>query len=126
MNCCGQLRVPVLIALLTGTSLACVAQTAGTFTTAGNMTTPRANHTATLLPSGKVLIVGGVQQTFPNNVLASAELYDPSTGSFTPTGEMSTPRHGHTAVLLADGRVLIAGGQNSTQDLATAEVYDPS
>jgi hypothetical protein len=122
----GQLRLAVLVALLSWTSLTCVAQTAGTFTAAGNMTTARASHTETLLPSGKVLITGGVQQTFPSTILASAELYDPATGSFAPTGDMSTPRHGHTAVLLADGRVLIAGGQNATQDLTTAEVYDPS
>ena len=112
--------------LLTWARLAGVAQTAGTFTSVGNMTTPRASHTATLLPSGKVLIAGGVQQAFPNTVLASAELYDPTTGSFTPTGDMSTPRSGHTAVLLADGRVLIAGGQSATEDLVAAELYDQS
>ena len=102
------------------------AQTAGTFSAAGAMTTPRASHTATLLPSGKVLIAGGVQQAFPNTVLASAELYDPTTGSFTPTGDMSSSRSGHTAVLLADGRVLIAGGRSATQNLVSAELYDPS
>ena len=54
-------------------------------------------------------------------VLASAELYDPSTGEFIATGSMTTPRSGHTATLLADGRVLIAGGARDK----SAELYDP-
>jgi hypothetical protein len=98
------------------------AQPAGTFTAAGNMTTPRADHTPTLLPNGKVLVAGGVQQAFPGTALASAELYDLATGSFTPAGDMTTPRSGHTATVLADGRVLIAGGSGET----SAELYDPS
>jgi hypothetical protein len=108
------------------------AQSAGTFTTTGNMTTARAAHTATLLPNGKVLIAGGAQYVTVGStlVLASAELYDPITSKFTATGNMTTPRQQHTAALLADGRVLIEGGSQEhpgqTVDLASAEIYDPS
>jgi hypothetical protein len=108
------------------------AQSAGTFTTTGNMTTARAAHTATLLSNGKVLIAGGAQYVTVAStlVLASAELYDPITSTFTATGNMTTPRQQHTATLLADGRVLIEGGSQEhpgqTVDLASAEIYDPS
>jgi hypothetical protein len=60
-------------------------------------------------------------------VAASAELYDPKTGTFSPTGSMATARHLYTATLLLDGRVLVAGGSNGNDagDLASAELYDP-
>ena len=106
-----------------------MAQPAGAFTVTGIMATARFGSTATLLPNGKVLIAGGSQLTpgaLPSGLyLASAELYDPSNGVFTPTGDMTTTRTGHSATLLPDGKVLITGGWGH-QYLSRAELYDPS
>jgi Tol biopolymer transport system component len=102
----------------------------GTWTATGNMTTPRRDHTATLLPGGKVLVAGGDDGTFTAanggnpGVLASAELYDPGTGSWTATRNMAMPRVGQTATLLPDGTVLVAGGGGSAA--LVAELYDPA
>jgi hypothetical protein len=104
------------------------AQSAGTFTRTGDLTTARSFHTATLLPNRKVLIAGGVQSTTLSGsaILASTELYDPRAGTFGPGTDMTTRRRLHTATLLADGRVLIAGGYGDAGALASAELYDPS
>jgi WD40 repeat protein len=86
----------------------------------------RASHTATLLPNGKVLIVGGFKKvrTYDQVYFNSAELYDPQTNTFGTTGKLNVARCGHTATLLGDGTVLIVGGGNN-QPLASAELYDP-
>jgi len=105
---------------------------AGGFSTTGSMSTPRESNTATLLSDGRVLIAGGLDRSSTNHnsrLLASAELYDPRSGTFSTTGSMSTPREGNTATLLSDGRVLMTGGF-ATSDypgtpLASAELYDP-
>jgi hypothetical protein len=104
----------------------------GKFSPTGSMTTARVSQTATLLSDGRVLIAGGSDLRFiaggsdipgdslAGGSLASAELYDPKTGTFSPTGSMITARGGQTATLLSDGRVLIAGGSDSS-----AELYQP-
>jgi hypothetical protein len=93
----------------------------GTFAATGNMTTPRYYHTAAALGDGTVLIAGGEVSGHILLVTASAELYDPATGTFSPTGDMTTARMSHTATLLLDGTVLIAGGGT-----ASAEIYHPA
>ncbi len=96
--------------------------------TAGPMTASRGGHTATLLDDGRVLIVGGYRFNAPNSALASAELFDPTTGRFTATGSMGTARSDHTATRLADGRVLVTGGFNTMPGvgLTAAEIYNPA
>jgi hypothetical protein len=69
-----------------------------------------------------VLLAGG----YNGDYLATAELYDPATSSFAPTGTMTMGRSGHIAILLNDGRVLLAGGVGAGWSfLETAEIYDP-
>lgn len=100
-----------------------------TWTQTGSLTSARTEHTATLLPDGRVLVVGGtsVANSGDEYTLASAELYDPRTGTWTPTGSLATPRFEHTTTLLADGTVLVAGGCCDASQLALsdAEVYHP-
>lgn len=85
---------------------------------------PRSQHTATLLPDGKILLVGGSMES--DGFVADQELIDPITGESAWTTPIGDPRHGHTATLLQDGRVLIIGGYNlPKQWIDGAEVYDP-
>ena len=98
------------------------AQTLGSWTATGSLTTARFSHTETLLPNGKVLVAGGTDSNFFS--FASAELYDPATGLWTATGSMATARLVHTATLLPNGQVLVAAGIATYSDyLASAELY---
>ncbi|WP_160286292.1 Kelch repeat-containing protein [Pseudomonas knackmussii] len=95
-----------------------------TWQTTGTPLEARSLHRAILLPSGKVLIVGGQNL---GGVLKSAELYDPTTGRFSATGSLSQARWEHTATLLSNGKVLVTGGMGyNNAPLATAELYDPN
>jgi hypothetical protein len=107
------------------------------FVATGNMHTARAGGTATVLANGKVLIAGGMDGLgISYGILASTEIYDPTTGTFSATGSMHSARINQAAALLPDGRVLIAGGfgctkakycmSNEATHLATAEIYDPT
>jgi WD40 repeat protein len=117
--------------------------TTGAFSSTGSMHAPREFHTATLLADGRVLIAGGLSgapattssvilASFETaetsaSVLATAEIYDPATGTFSTTGSMSTFRDNHTATLLNDGRVLVAGGGGEAYASSTsADIYDPA
>lgn len=101
----------------------------GTWTATGSMLTGRYRHSATLLNDGKVLVAGGQVDSRANLgdgcCLASAELYDPSVGTWSATGSMLDARVEFIATLLNDGRVLVAGGANANGSLVGAELYDP-
>jgi hypothetical protein len=96
----------------------------GAFAATGSMATARIGHTASVLPSGKVLITGGSY----TNYYASAELFDPAAnggvGAFVATGSMATARTDHVASVLASGKVLVTGGEDAGGQLASAEIFD--
>ncbi len=97
------------------------------WSSAGSMTTARSYHTATLLPNGRVLLAAGTSGSDPHVSLSSAEIYDPVSGTFRATASLNTVRHGHSATLLPDGRVLVIAGYNASQGwLSSAEIYDPA
>jgi hypothetical protein len=109
-----------------------------TWASTGSMRVGRLGHTLTLLPDGRVLAVGGTgaegdgaagagQTIRPQS---SAELYDPASGTWQDAGTMAAARFEHSATVLGDGRVLVAGGLGPDGDelaaLASAELYDPA
>jgi hypothetical protein len=107
--------------------------TTGTFTATGSLSATRIYHTATLLNDGMVLVAGG--DTFSSaskyGCAVVAELYNPATGTFTPTGSLNAARGRHTATLLNNGLVLMAGGGNSCvydslDPIDSAELYNPA
>ncbi len=96
---------------------------AGSINAIRSMSAKRAAHTATLLPNGKVLIAGGF--VGDGGGLSSAEVFDPTTNTFTSAENMTAARAGHTATSLPNGKILIAGGYNGNY-LGSAELYDPA
>lgn len=90
----------------------------------GSMVKERESHTATLLPSGNVLVAGGLDSS---GTLSEAELYNPREGTWSATDGMGTGRYHHTATLLRTGLVLVVGGENYEEGvLSSAELYDPN
>ena len=99
----------------------------GTWTATGPLAQARFGHTATLLSDGKVLVAGGCCNPDGSGMLASAELYDPASGTWAATRPMARARSGHTATLLSNGKVLVAGGTGADfRSTASAELYDPA
>jgi hypothetical protein len=94
----------------------------------GNLNFARAVHTATLLRNGKVLVAGGSNYNPGGGIVNSAELCDSSTGIWTSTGNLNTSRYAHIAILLPNGKVLVAGGYDGRPPniLNSAELYDPA
>lgn len=102
--------------------------TADTWTEAGTLSAPRAGHSATLLNDGTVLVAGGCSDAGCMTVLGSADIWTASGmgGGFSPAPPMLTARHHHTATLMANGEVLMAGGANASgSSIPTSEVYLP-
>ena len=91
----------------------------GSFTLTGSLNLARDSHTATLLPNGKVLIAGGWSSGGVSHFLQSAELFDPTTGTFSLTGNLVAGRAFHTATLLPNGKVLVVAG-----GVSSAELFD--
>ncbi len=98
-----------------------------TWSPTGTMNTARTKHTATMLPGGQVLVTGGYTLVGDTkNCLNTAELFDPTKSLWTVTNALNVSRENHTATLLPNGKVLVAGGDNTTNGrLASAELYDP-
>jgi hypothetical protein len=95
------------------------------------MATAHTLGAAVRLEDGRVLVAGGVSRgSFPDQVVeAAAEIYDPVTGRFTPTGSMTTARYKLGAALMRNGKVLVAGGSNSYgwgEVFSSTEIYDPA
>jgi len=96
-----------------------------TWTSAGSMNDGRLDHTATLLQSGKVLIAGGVNSRGGGTYLATAEFYDPAANAWSAAAAMAGPRSGHTAGLLPNGQVLVAGGRDANSSESSSERFEP-
>ncbi|MHB8790919.1 MAG: kelch repeat-containing protein [Desulfobulbaceae bacterium] len=99
---------------------------AKTWASVGNMANGRTAHTSTLLPDGRVLVAGGFVEIAGTGALSSSELYDSISDSWSGAASFGTNRGLHTASLLPNGKVLIAGGRDAENDsLVSAEIYDP-
>ena len=92
----------------------------------GPLVQGRYRHTATLLADGRVLLAGGRGNAYGENPLSSAELYDPASSTWTAVGRLNWSRESHTATLLRNGKVLVAGGIGDCRGHSSAELFDPT
>ncbi len=130
----GIVHVSATDGAVSGTAPLTVAAPTLAWHSAGSMAAARSHHTATLLPDGDVLVVGGDRTPVNDEAdaqngamaLASAELYHPATNTWSAAAPMATARANHTATLLNNGKVLVAGGYGPTGALASTELYDPA
>lgn len=97
----------------------------GVWSVTGNLNSPRLFQSATLLPNGKVLVAGGESNLTVSNVVRSAELYDPASGTWSLTGNLNAARQTHTATLLQNGKVLVSSGFVGNSVVVVAELYNP-
>lgn len=104
--------------------------TTGKWKATGTMTISREDHATVLLSNGQVLAIGGTTVNFNGITVASTELYDPAAGAWTATGSMLQGRERHTATVLQNGQVLVAGGDYydgvNAGFLTECELYDPA
>ncbi len=118
----GSTAISAMIGSTTDTALLTIV--AHTWSSPAALRTPRVEHTATLLPNSKVLVVGGYS---PIGTTATAELYDPVANSWSPAHGMAAARRNHTATLLTNGKVLVVGGSDPNSNFPptpNAELYD--
>lgn len=94
-----------------------------TWTAGASMNVPRDNHTATVLPDGRVMVIGGYQN---GTYLTSVEIYDPMTNTWTNAGNLATARAVHTATLMKNGFILVSGGVNAGGVLNSVEIVNPA
>jgi hypothetical protein len=97
----------------------------GNWTPTASMGQPRQTHTATLLPSGKVFVAGGISY-FDSVFPTSAEVYDPTTGGWSPTLPLTSGHRDHFTTLLPSGKILLVGGFNNTDSGPSTELFDPA
>ncbi|PZQ13240.1 MAG: galactose oxidase [Rhodanobacter denitrificans] len=125
MNVFKQCMAVLVAAIGAGGAGAAGAQ--GSFVPTAAMTTPRAHQGSVVLADGRVFQYGGISAM--GDILASAELYDPATGTYAATGDAADARMRPTTVGLADGRVLVTGGRGGHEGSVifdTVELYDPA
>jgi len=98
---------------------------AGTWQTVGSLAYPRADHRAVRLADGRVLVCGGFNDGAFFGALSTAEIFSPASGTWSPAASMAAGRYFHSATLLADGRVMVAGGAGPAGSLGSVEIWTP-